>query len=31
MRVLFAGSCSKDPSGDEINDDKWAYANRAER
>ena len=25
MRVLFAGSCSKDPSGDDINEDKWAY------
>ena len=25
MRVLFAGSCCKDPSGHDINEDKWAY------
>jgi hypothetical protein len=25
MRVLFAGSCCKDPSGNDINEDKWAY------
>jgi hypothetical protein len=26
MKILFKGSCRKDPSGDDINEDRWAFS-----